>query len=182
MQTCTGCRKQKVPDDFIRFKRTNLTCNACSERHRTRKAKVAAQNTGSSPEDKTSSATTDATTTNTSTTSAKKEQEYISGLDSSLGLGEIGREAIEPLHLGKGQDFEDALVRAGAQLGVLNSIPTHPVRIGDYMMEQLYPAQRTASMQSDDSSVGNVTSVSASEDWYVYVDKDDKQSVWQGLE
>ena len=73
-------------------------------------------------------------------------------------------------------------MRAGAQLGVLNSIPTHLVQFGDYMMEQIYPVQRTASMQSDDSSVGNVTSVSASEDWYVYVDKDDKQSVWQGLE
>ncbi|KAK5134287.1 hypothetical protein LTR08_006716 [Meristemomyces frigidus] len=43
MQTCTGCRKQKAPEDFWRFNRTNLTCNACSERHRTRKAKVAAQ-------------------------------------------------------------------------------------------------------------------------------------------
>ncbi|RMY90971.1 hypothetical protein D0862_09849 [Hortaea werneckii] len=41
-QTCTGCRKQKNPEDFWRYNRTNLTCNACSERHRTRKAKTAA--------------------------------------------------------------------------------------------------------------------------------------------
>ncbi|RMX77277.1 hypothetical protein D0869_10017 [Hortaea werneckii] len=41
-QTCTGCRKQKSPEDFWRYNRTNLTCNACSERHRTRKAKTAA--------------------------------------------------------------------------------------------------------------------------------------------
>ncbi|RMZ19383.1 hypothetical protein D0859_16625 [Hortaea werneckii] len=41
-QTCTGCRKQKNSEDFWRYNRTNLTCNACSERHRTRKAKTAA--------------------------------------------------------------------------------------------------------------------------------------------
>jgi len=42
-QTCTGCRKQKAGEEFWRRNRTNLTCNQCSERLRTRKAEVAAQ-------------------------------------------------------------------------------------------------------------------------------------------
>ena len=65
MQTCTGCRKQKAPEEFWRYNRTNLTCNACSERHRTRKAKVAAQQT--QPTQSAAGTTTDDTT--------KKEQE-----------------------------------------------------------------------------------------------------------
>lgn len=40
--TCTGCRKPKPLAEFQRYGRKNLTCNACSERHRTRKAKAAA--------------------------------------------------------------------------------------------------------------------------------------------
>lgn len=39
MQTCTGCRKQKASEEFQRYNRNNLTCNACSERHRMRKNK-----------------------------------------------------------------------------------------------------------------------------------------------
>ncbi|KAK3631949.1 hypothetical protein LTR56_012423 [Elasticomyces elasticus] len=41
-QTCTGCRKQKTPEEFWRRNRNNLTCNQCSERLRIRKAQVAA--------------------------------------------------------------------------------------------------------------------------------------------
>ncbi|TKA72795.1 hypothetical protein B0A55_07322 [Friedmanniomyces simplex] len=42
-QTCTGCRKQKAQEEFWRRNRTNLTCNQCSERLRTRKQQMAAQ-------------------------------------------------------------------------------------------------------------------------------------------
>lgn len=59
MQTCTGCRKQKAPEEFQRYNRNNLTCNTCSERHRTRKnkEKAAAKLAAAQPLDAASAAT-----------------------------------------------------------------------------------------------------------------------------
>ena len=81
-----------------------------------------------------------------------------------MGLREIGREAIEPPHLGKGKDFEDAFVRSGAQLGMMVSMPTYPVPFGELLvMSQYCSVQRLLRTQSEDPSVGSVASPSASE-------------------
>ncbi|KAH9844479.1 hypothetical protein Tdes44962_MAKER01513 [Teratosphaeria destructans] len=70
-QTCTGCRKAKPVEDFRRFNRQNLTCNACSERHRTRKNKDKANAAAAA---KAAAASTDAVQ-QTATTAATPKQE-----------------------------------------------------------------------------------------------------------
>ncbi|GAB1731699.1 hypothetical protein NU195Hw_g4743t1 [Hortaea werneckii] len=78
-QTCTGCRKQKTSEDFWRYNRTNLTCNACSERHRTRKAKTAAaaaqQNQGQNQQQAQQPSSENPPTSATTTTTTKQEQD-----------------------------------------------------------------------------------------------------------
>ncbi|RMX85181.1 hypothetical protein D0869_04025 [Hortaea werneckii] len=85
-QTCTGCRKQKNSEDFWRYNRTNLTCNACSERHRTRKAKTAAaaaqqnqpqppQNQGQSQQQAQQAQQPSESTLTSATTTTKQEQD-----------------------------------------------------------------------------------------------------------